>query len=305
MGSRRRTPYELSGILRTAAAPSLPDPAGGARGSPPAPAFIDLRDPRAFRRTHVTGSVSIPAGLLSNRLFLLPDRSHPLVLIAANGRIARAGAELLAGRGWAETGWLDGSPLDLPETARRSGGEPHRLWNPARILASRLDSLPVDGLCCDIACGSGREAAALAIGGRQVIGVDILPDALQRARLLARLARIPEPGRVRFRKADLRDPAHARGLLRKDRFRIVTCFRYLDRALLPLMQWAIAPGGYLIYETFLKQQAEAGRTPRRMSRLLDPGELRAAFSGLEVLEYREGADSSGDWLASLAARRPR
>ncbi len=137
-----------------------------------------------------------------------------------------------------------------------------------------------------------------------MVGVDLLPDALQRARLLARLACIPGPGRVRFRRVDLTDPDQSRALLRKNRFSLITCFRYLDRALLPLILEAIGPGGHLIYETFLSRQAEIGRTPKKKSRLLEPGELRAAFHGLEILDYREGPDAAGDWLASLVARRP-
>ncbi len=105
-------------------------------------------------------------------------------------------------------------------------------------------------------------------------------------------------------RVDLEDHDRARVLLRRDRFRLLTCIRYLDRALFPVMLEAICPGGYLIYETFLSRQAEIGRTPKRKSRLLEPGELREAFHGLEILEYREGPDAAGDWLASMVAQKP-
>ena len=65
---------------------------------------------------------------------------------------------------------------------------------------------------------------------------------------------------------------------------------------------ALASGGYLVYETFLEQQAMEGRKPNRPQHLLKPGELRRAFD-LDVIWYHEGRDEEGDWMESLVGRK--
>lgn len=164
--------------------------------------------------------------------------------------------------------------------------------------------LPRTGEAIDLACGSGREAAFLALHRSRVVGVDILADALAQARTLARAAGVP-PRRLSFRRADLTDPRTTGVLLRPGRFRVITCFRYLDRALLPVIADALAAGGWVVYQTFLEAQARAGRKPVRPTYLLRPGELREAFEsrdGTDIIYYAEGPDERGDHVASLVAR---
>jgi len=165
--------------------------------------------------------------------------------------------------------------------------------------------LPRSGPALDLACGSGRDATFLALRGRRVLGVDLLPDALCQARAVARASGVLGPDRAGFHRCDLRDPAAARRVLRPGRFSVVVCFRYLQRDLFPLMEQTLSPGGWLLFETFLTRQAETGRKPRNPAYLLQPGELKRSFPGLRIVEYREGRDDEGNWTASLAARRPR
>jgi len=136
-----------------------------------------------------------------------------------------------------------------------------------------------------------------------VLGVDRLPDALRQARRLARAAHVPS-GRLSLRRVDLTDAAAVARILPEGGLRVILCFRYLDRALLPRIAAALAPGGWLLYETFLEAQARAGRKPSRPAFLLKPGELRTAFAGLEVVHWVEGEDARGDHTAALVARRP-
>ena len=81
---------------------------------------------------------------------------------------------------------------------------------------------------------------------------------------------------------------------------------FLDRALFPKFERALRPGGILIADTFLIDQAAIGH-PRDPRFLLAHGELRALAGGLEVEEYREGLVTypNGDhaWRASMLARR--
>jgi SAM-dependent methyltransferase/rhodanese-related sulfurtransferase len=194
------------------------------------------------------------------------------------------------------------------------------LWEPAPFLEEVEPLLPVGGRAIDLACGSGRNAVYLGLqrlhrssareiqphsrGGADdmVLGVDILPDAIEQARRLRRAAGCPART-VRFRCADLTDDATVGSILRPQRYSVVMCFRYLDRALLPHIGTALAPGGMVVYETFLVKQREVHGKPSNPAFLLEPGELRQAFGDLEILRYREGEDATGNFTASLLARR--
>ena len=267
------------------------------------PPIVDLRSPAAYLRGHLPGSVSIPSSKLLRSLFLLPPRDQGLILVAAKEADACEGAEALRERGWSRVQWLDGPLRDLGSGNLVSGREPNRIWEPAPLLRRFEPRLPRVGLACDLACGSGRDAAFLALGGRDVLGLDLLPDALQQARTVAREARIPTPGRVRFRRTDLSDPAVVRAVLRPGRFSVLTCFRYLDRGLFPSIAAAVASGGWLVAQTFLEEQARSGRKPKNPAYLLRPGELRGAFPGWRIVSYHEGQDREGNWMAGLVATK--
>ena len=268
------------------------------------PIIVDIRGRAAFRRGHFRGAVSIPIERLPRSLFLLPPRERPLLLVGRDGSTAGDCARLLAAHRRASITWLDGSPWDLPRALLRPGWEPNRAWEPARLLREFITRLPRTGEAIDLACGSGRDAAFLALHRTRVLGVDILPDALIQARAVARAAGVP-PGRLTLRRTDLTDARAVGVLLHPHRFRVISCFRYLDRALLPLIAGALATGGWVIYQTFLEAQALAGRKPRRSAFLLKPGELRRAFEsagGIEIMHYAEGPNERGDHLASLVGR---
>jgi tellurite methyltransferase len=138
-----------------------------------------------------------------------------------------------------------------------------------------------------------------------VLGVDRLPDALRQARILARAAAVGPPGVARFRLVDLEEPRSAARLLKPRRFSVITCFRYLQREVLPLIEAALAPAGWLVYQTFLEEQARRGGRPHRPEFLLRPGELRDRFRGLTRIYYREGRDREGSWTAAFVGRRGR
>ena len=85
---------------------------------------------------------------------------------------------------------------------------------------------------------------------------------------------------------------------------VVNC-RYLQRSLFPALRSAIRPGGVIVFETFLREQARIGH-PRNPAFLLEPGELRAEFSTFSVLVDAEGCDETdgtASYIARLIARR--
>ena len=247
-------------------------------------------------------------------MFMLPPPERPILLVAHEPATAERTARRLSARGRPRVAWLAAPLASLSWTPDlrphgsplvRTGREPNRSWEAAPLLCAFAARLPRHGSAIDLACGSGREVVALALRRPSVVGVDILPDALRQARRLAHAAAAP-PGRIHLRRADLTDPQEAARLLAPQSRRVILCFRFLWRPLFPMIADALAPGGWLLYETFLEAQARAGRRPARASFLLQPGELRSAFAGsdrFEIVHYAEGPNARGDHLASLVARR--
>jgi len=86
---------------------------------------------------------------------------------------------------------------------------------------------------------------------------------------------------------DVRDD----GLIAGD-FDLIINFNYLQRSLLASIRQAVKPGGHVIFETYLIDQAAIGH-PKNPEYLLRHNELLASFDGFRVLFYREGkfADS--------------
>jgi SAM-dependent methyltransferase len=289
--------------------------------------LLDVRSARAFHLGHRFGAVHRPERRLLEEPYLLPPRHRRFLVVGRDDAHAREVADRLRNAGWrgAEPAWgcrISGDSSLEPDNESELGGSPAcggadetgpsrgRLWEPAEFLAEVEPLLPCRGHAIDLACGAGRNAVYLALRGavdrlpeRAVRGVDVLPDALEQARRLRRASGCPS-ARVRFHCADLTAPRTVRSLLRPGRFSIAICFRYLDRALLRSIASALASGGMLVYETFLVKQREVHGKPANPAFLLEPGELRGAFPGLEVLRYREGEDATGSFTASLLARRP-
>jgi SAM-dependent methyltransferase len=151
---------------------------------------------------------------------------------------------------------------------------------PPDALRGREHLLPAGGRALDVACGRGAVAAWLAGRGFAVDAVDVSPVGLAAGAALA-------PG-VRWIAHDLTAglPPSCPGP-----YDVVVCQRYRDPALYPALAAALAPGGLLVL-TVLSEVGDSGG-PFRAA----PGELPAAFPGLEHLAHDEG-----DGQASLVAR---
>ena len=145
----------------------------------------------------------------------------------------------------------------------------------------------------DVAMGRGRHAVALALAGFRVFGVDVRFAAVSDATLRAKAAGV----RVHGWCADLTE--HPLPALRFDAI-VVT--RYLQRNLFPALRQAVRPGGVVLYETFTTAQRALGTGPTSPDHLLEPGELRRAFEGFEVLFYEEV--TAPEAVARMAARSP-
>jgi SAM-dependent methyltransferase len=126
------------------------------------------------------------------------------------------------------------------------------------------------GRVLDLACGGGRHARLLAALGHEVIAVDREPQSI--------------PG-VRFLRADLEDGSP--WPLAGEHFQGIVVANYLYRPLFAPIGQALAPGGVLIYETFMQGNERFGR-PSNPAFLLAPGELWRAFGGLHVIAFQQG-----------------
>ena len=251
------------------------------------PPCLDLRDPDAYAAGHLPGAVNIPFDDLPGRLYELPPRGERLFLY---GPRAEEAARFLEKKPRWDLSW---SAEPLPASGLScEPGQP--LWRPSPWLAENIHHIPAGGNVFDAAMGTGRNAVFLAMRGYRVAGEDILPDAVEKARSLAKVNGVIIDARV----GDLTrcDP------LPESAYDSVLVFNYLDRALFPLLESALAPGGVLIYETFIRGQEKLG-SPKNPDYLLEPGELREAFPKLDTVEYAEGLRAPGRMTAALVARR--
>jgi SAM-dependent methyltransferase len=169
---------------------------------------------------------------------------------------------------------------------------------------SRLAASATIGPTLDLACGRGRHALAAADLGLSVVAIDRNPDQLD-ALTHARAERIETGGgQIEILCADLETPPLP--TLEAGSFGAVLVFRYLHRTLFPWIQELIAPGGFVLYETFTQAQKKLGWGPKRDDFLLQSGELRNLFPELVIEVYEEGPsnDERSAHTARLLASRP-
>ena len=148
---------------------------------------------------------------------------------------------------------------------------------PSPWVVRHVQSIPARGKVLDLACGSGRHARFLAGLGYPVLAVD------RDARALAGVSTIKG---ITTRQLGLEGEEWP---LAGQVFDGIVVTNYLWRPRLPDVLALLAPGGVLIYETFMVGNAAYGK-PSNPDFLLQAGELRqlAAAAGLREVEYAEG-----------------
>lgn len=168
----------------------------------------------------------------------------------------------------------------------------HGTGAPSDWLLRWAHLLPAGGTVLDLACGGGRHTRWLAARGFAVTALDRDAEAVAPLRGLAE-------GVV----ADIEgDPWPLAGR----RFDAVLVTNYLWRPLWPALGAALAPGGWLFYETFAAGHERLGR-PSRPDFLLQPGELlRVSHDlGLAVVAYEAGRLATPERIVQrVLARAP-
>ncbi|MBN2472552.1 MAG: class I SAM-dependent methyltransferase [Anaerolineae bacterium] len=142
----------------------------------------------------------------------------------------------------------------------------------------------------DLAAGMCQNAVWLAEQGYLVNALDISHVALERGRAEMAMRNLRS---INFIHADL-----DRTRLAPAVYDVVSCFRYLNRNLFPMLREAVKPGGLVIYQTYTIRRLEKWPDSSRRF-LLEPRELPTFFPGWEVLHDDEVAD-----MARFVARRP-
>jgi rhodanese-related sulfurtransferase len=261
---------------------------------------LDVRDEAGFAAGHLAGSGHLPRGDFREHRAELPPRERPVLVVSDDPGESEAAAADLEAMGYADVAALEVPLAGLPD-GHASRGPAVRLWQPAPFLAEVLPRVrpaggTPPGLAADLAAGSGREAVFLALHGFEVEAWDWAPEALARATALARRSGVT----IRAEAANLE---RAEPPLPAGRYALIVVFRFLHRPLFPAIERALAPGGWLVYETYRVGQERIGRPTHRRF-LLEPGELACAFPGLSVVRYEEPEPPGGPITARLLARKP-
>src|SRR5690606_4694990 len=140
----------------------------------------------------------------------------------------------------------------------------------------------------DVAMGDGHNADLLASRGLNVLGGDFSRAALTQARKMCPHVQAMQGDLTRI---DIMDTS----------MDLIINFWFLDRDLCSLYQRWLKPGGLLIFET-MRFDPDSDQSHLRMEYLLQPGELRAAFSGWEIIVYDENVQALAKGNPQLAVR---
>jgi SAM-dependent methyltransferase len=134
------------------------------------------------------------------------------------------------------------------------------------------------GRALDLAAGGGRHTHLLLDMGLSVTAID---------RNVEELRGLASPAcDIRAVDLEIGDPGSVVARLGGTYDGIVVT-NYLHRPLFCPLAAALAPGGVLIYETFMTGNERFGR-PRNPDFLLGPGELLGAFAALTIVAFEQG-----------------
>lgn len=158
---------------------------------------------------------------------------------------------------------------------------------PPPLFAHVEQHFPTEGRALDIACGRGEGAVWLASRGLDYRGIDVSPVAVEMARSFASAYSYGD--RCSFEVWDVDD-----GLPPGKPVDLLFCHMFRPVGLYGEMIERVAPGGVVAVAALSEVGGKTG--PYRC----EPGELRLAFGGLEILDEGEG-----DGVVRILARKRR
>jgi rhodanese-related sulfurtransferase len=273
---------------------------------------LDVRSPEEFTGLgHIPGAKLLPVDLSASAPAMIAAADTPVMVTCEHAVRSKFTSRLLAQAGFAKVYELAGG---MAVWGGERSYDEAPLFGPSSWLIDSSDLLPQGGRVLDVACGAGRHALLLAAAGFDVTAIDRDAAVLDRLRLQSERLGLQlrtevidlergdgDPRSGEHEAAGEAAEAAEAEVLAPDTYDLVLVTRYLHRPLFPSLIRSLAPGGTLIYETFLEQQAERGH-PKNPAFLLKPGELPTLVAPLTILRQREG-DYDGALVASIAARR--
>jgi cyclopropane fatty-acyl-phospholipid synthase-like methyltransferase len=159
---------------------------------------------------------------------------------------------------------------------------------PNRFLASQQPLFRPGDRVLDVACGEGRNSVWLASLGCNVLGVDVSPLALEKARRLAAERGVA----VTWSEMDIRTWQWERS-----RFDAVVCIfiQFAEPAqrarLFDGFKATLKPGGLLVLQGYTPKQVEYKTGgPPQASHMYTAAMLQDAFTDFEILHLREHED---------------
>jgi tellurite methyltransferase len=216
-----------------------------------------------------SNAVWIPIAELAARTMELPPK-HETIRVADTGPEAHQAIALLTQIG----------RQAILVKAEEGAPQPGRLWEPNPFLLEILPQLQ-PGKALDLACGSGRDAVAMAAYGWEVTAFDSLSDSLEMGRAFAE--RTLGPNNIHWLQRDLIYQGLPQG-----KWDLITMFFFLDRPTLRKCPEHLNTGGSMVVETFLEEHRRLFGKPQRESLVLMPNELPQLLLGTEVITYQEG-----------------
>ena len=164
------------------------------------------------------------------------------------------------------------------------------------IVETYARQLPPNSLVLDMAAGASPAGLYLAARGHRLVGLDISEAGLRLAQRKARAADLS----VSLAVMDLHQPQ-----LPGNKFDVILNFFFLSRPLLPIYRQALKPGGWLFFETFVRQPGQVLDSPH----FLEKQELHDMYSDWEIIHTEEYIKTKRhDWaydrmVSQLVARK--
>ena len=266
------------------------------------PLVLDVRDRQNYEAGHAIDAYNIPMDELRDRGCEMPSHKTPVVVECDAADVQRIDEWFRTRDERCRWNVVDVRAASFEETGP---GAPGRfLFTGCPLLAAMASHVHAAAAApgsraLDVGSGSGRDAALLCCryGFDLVCALDRDGRALSRwTRLLDRHqvateSRVAVEATIRA-EGDLTAVAGPLGP-----FHLVHVARFLKRELLAELAALLAPGGLLLFHTFVD-------APPRAQHAVAPGELRSAFAGVEVLRDDVEAIDDGRELSFFAARRP-
>jgi SAM-dependent methyltransferase len=172
---------------------------------------------------------------------------------------------------------------------------PGRLWSP-NPLVSRFVGGIVPGLAIDLGCGTGRDAVYLASLGWNVVAIDLLPDAIVRAKKFSERTLGDQSRRIRWIEGDVKPFQFSEPV------QLLVSFRFLEISALQRGMVRLSPKGLLLGEVFTPTNREKNGRPANPNLVMDAEQASLFLHGMQVLHLEEVWEEGSHFLRFAAVR---